>query len=215
MMLPPFTGNWPITAGWRYSSGTGHFAYDYGCPTGTPLYAVGDGVILAANDGVPNDRPGSPDYTGEASNWILLGTHYKGRKVSVLYQHMSPGHKKREGQKIRVGQLLGESGDSGNTSGPHLHLAAMYGWWGEASRYIYMTNDGDNNIVLFPPDELWKDNDDMPLTEREIDDIAERAVDKMMNRKVFGPDAPKDLQDVTVRKVLRRTYLGHDEPSEV
>lgn len=214
-MLPPTTHPWPITAGWRYSSGGGHFAYDYDCPIGTPLFAVGAGVVLACNDGVPNDKPGSPDYTGEPSNWVLLGTNWKGRKVSCLYQHMSPGLKVREGQKVNEGQLLGHSGDSGNTSGDHLHFAAMYGWWGEATRYIYMTNDGDNAIVIFPPDELWKDSDDMPLTDREINDIADRAVDKLLNRKVFGDNAPKKLQDVTVREVFRRTYLGHDEPSEI
>lgn len=214
MMRRPLQAEWPITAGWRYSSGAGHFAYDYDSDTGTPVFAVGSGVILGAADGSPNDKPGDPNYPNEPSNWILLGTKWKGRQVSVLYQHLSPGHGKKQGDRVREGDRIARSGNSGNSTGDHLHFAAMYGWQGTATRYIYMTNDGDNPYVIFPPDRLWKD-DDVPLTNQEMNDIAERTVDKLMRRKLFGDSAPKDQRDVTVQQALRRTYLGHDEPREV
>lgn len=213
-MRPPFNGTYGINAGWRYSSGTGHFAYDYDCPTGTPMYAVGGGTILASNDGVSNDTPGDADYGGEPSNWILLGTRWKGEKVSVLYQHLSPGLKVKPGHKVAEGHLLGRSGDSGNSSGPHLHFAAMRGWWAEATRYIYMTNDGDNPYVIFPPDRLWK-GEDMPLSDQEKRDIADRTVDMLLRRRLFPNTDRKDLKDVRVIHSLRRSYLGHDEPAEV
>jgi murein DD-endopeptidase MepM/ murein hydrolase activator NlpD len=212
-MRPPLNNieKWPITAGWRYSSGAGHFAYDYDSDTGTPAYAVAAGRILASADGVPNDRP---NYPGEPSNWILLGIRWKGRDVSCYYQHLSPGLKVRTGDRVKEGQMIAHTGNSGNSTGDHLHFAAFYGHWSGPTRYIYMQNDGHNPYVIFPPDELWKDAD-MPLTNQEMNDIAERTVDKLMRRKVFGDQASKDLRDVTVQNVLRRTYLGHDEPREV
>jgi murein DD-endopeptidase MepM/ murein hydrolase activator NlpD len=213
-MSAPFTGEWPITAGWRYSSGSGHFAYDYDCDTGTPMLAVADGVVLASADGSPNDDYGDPNYPGEPSNWILLGITWQGKKVSALYQHLSPGHGRRPGDRVKNGQVIARSGNSGNSTGDHLHFAAMWGHQNTATRYIYMANDGDNSYVIFPPDRLWK-GEDMPLTNQEINDIAERTVDKLMNRNLFGDDAPKALKDVKVRDSLRRTYLGHDGPAEV
>jgi len=216
-VIPPLhdIDQWPITAGWRYSSGTGHFAYDWDADTGTPAFAVADGTILACADGSPNDKPWDPNYPNEPSNWILLGIRWEGRDVSCYYQHLSPGLKVHTGQKVKEGQLLAYTGNSGNSTGDHLHFATMYGHWAEATRYIYMQNDGDNPYVIFPPTDLWKGSEDMPLTNQEMNDIADRTVDKLLATKLFGQEAPKDQRDITVRQALRRTYLGHDEPREV
>lgn len=215
-MRPPFNGEWPVLAGWRYSSGGGHFAYDYAMPIGTDLFAVGDGKILGCNGGVPNDTPWDPDYSGEPSNWILLGTRFHGRKVSVLYQHLSPdGLKVHTGQKVKEGQYLGNSGNSGNTSGPHLHLAAMWGWWAEATRYIYMQNDGDNPYVIFPPSRLWRA--DMALSDQDKRDIADMTADlvvrRLMAEPIYGKDATKAEREVTFRRAQRAQYEHSKSPA--
>lgn len=214
-MQPPLhdIDKWPITAGWRYSSGAGHFATDFDCDTGTPCYAIADGTVLACADGSPNDKPWDPNYSGEPSNWILLGLRWQGRDVSVYYQHLSPGLNVHTGQHVKEGDLIAHSGNSGNSTGDHLHFAAMYGHWSTATRYIYMQNDGNNPYVIFPPSDLWR-NAEMPLTNQEMNDIADRTVDKLLNTKIFGQDAPKDQRDTTVREALRRSWLGHNEPRE-
>ena len=124
-MRPPLNDidKWPITAGWRYSSGAGHFAYDYDSDTGTPAYAVGDGTILASADGVPNDRP---NYPGEPSNWILLGIRWKGRRVSVLYQHLSPGLKVHTGMHVKEGHHIDQA--QGEIK------LALEAWWANGKR---------------------------------------------------------------------------------
>lgn len=154
----PFKGRYRVTAGYRYSSGELHAATDYACPMSTALYAVRDGVILAASDGVQNNKPGERIYSGKPSNFIVLGYKTKnGHKRSVYYQHLSPGLKVKTGQKVKAGQLLGYSGNTGNSSGPHLHIAAWKGWLSNPgssySRYAYMSNP---SILIYPPRKVWK-----------------------------------------------------------
>jgi len=142
-----------ITATKRYSSGRAHFAYDFAMPIGTPLFAVGSGVILGCNDGVRDQPRGRSAGPNSPSNWVLLGTTWKGKKITVYYQHMTRGLKVRAGQKVREGQRIGASGNSGNTTGPHLHIAAS--WGHRTSRYAYLANGGNNNVVIFPTREIW------------------------------------------------------------
>lgn len=151
MALPaPRTKLQNLTAGWRYSSGGDHFAHDYSMPIGTPVYAIARGKVIGTNDGVRNN------YKQRASNYVLLRVTHKGRYATVYYQHLSPGLKVKEGQNVEAGQLLGYSGNSGWSTGPHLHIAAGWGAWSESNRYAYMNNDGRNSIVLFAPSNLWK-----------------------------------------------------------
>lgn len=144
MALPaPSSALKRITAGWAYSSGARHRAYDYAMPIGTPLYAVQDGVIVDCNDGVKNQPVGVPAGRGAASNWVQLVCIHPTTKqtVTVFYQHLNKGLKVVKGQKVKAGQLIGYSGNSGNTTGPHLHFAV--GKFNDVGkRYDYM-RDGD------------------------------------------------------------------------
>jgi murein DD-endopeptidase MepM/ murein hydrolase activator NlpD len=172
----PFNGDYPVTTGWRYSSGSGHFAHDYPLPLKTPVFAVNDGFVLDCASGSPNDGPGDANYPGEPSNWVLLATHWKGKPVTVYYQHLSPRLKVRKGQKVTAGQVLGRSGNSGNSTGPHLHIAASHGHL--LSRYDYMANDGDNDIVIFPPSDVWTPTEKQ-LLRRRLRNAIGRRVDRI------------------------------------
>jgi murein DD-endopeptidase MepM/ murein hydrolase activator NlpD len=162
-----------ITARWRYSSGAGHFAYDYAMPTGTPLYATNDGKIADCRDNVVDKTPGRPGNlpgqrgSGSPSNWVLLETRDRyGRKVTVFYQHLVDT-KVTKGQSVKAGQLIGYSGQTGNATGAHLHIAAMKGWgYTEATRYAYMRNDGDNGAIIYPPTKAWDGVKSSPLATR-------------------------------------------------
>lgn len=160
MAQPLPAGKLTVGTRWRYSKGGTHAAFDYPVVIGTPVFAVADGVVLACNDGVTN-RP-RPGVVGAPSNWVLLGIIHAGRKASVLYQHLSPGIDVRKGQRVRAGQKIGESGSSGNATGPHLHLATMWGHRDAAGRYAYLKGIGSreaaptdgtasNEICIFPP----------------------------------------------------------------
>lgn len=148
----PFQGDHPQGTGWTYSGGGGHYAQDFPMPIGTPLLAVRDGIILDCNDGVSND---GPHGSGSPSNWICLGVNWQGKDVTMLYQHLSPGLLVAKNQSVKAGQPIANSGNSGNSTGPHLHIAAMYGRKTASGRYDYMKNSGKNSEIIFPPSNVW------------------------------------------------------------
>lgn len=157
-------GDRPINAGWRYSSGAGHFSWDVGTPMGTELYAIGDGTIVDCNDGVKDQPPGRPAGSGAPSNWIILrfefpAGKYKGKTGHAYYQHlMKGGVKVRPGQKVKKGELIGKSGNSGNTTGPHLHLTVLKPGhsMNAGNRYAYLNNP---SMVVFEPRRAWGSTD--------------------------------------------------------
>lgn len=148
----PFPKDYPVGTKKYYRNGKRHFAYDYLTPMGTLVLAVRDGVILDCQDGFPSSTPAT-NYSGEPSNWILLGyLNSKGQKRSVYYQHLSKGLKVKKGDKVKAGQQIAKTGNSGNSSGPHCHIAAMKGHATRKSRYDYMYNE---DILIYPPDLCW------------------------------------------------------------
>lgn len=141
-----------------YSSGTIHGAIDVGTPTGTKLYAPFGGTVTAMRDGVANNKPGDKIYSGKPSNWILLRCKIKtnyGQKqtATILFNHLSPGLKVKTGQYVKAGQLLGFTGNTGNSTGPHTHVGAQWVRTGRGSgantRYDHIAN---TDLRIWPPD---------------------------------------------------------------
>jgi hypothetical protein len=116
---PPFTGRYPIGQLWGENSdfyarfsydGTpllGHNGIDFSTPEGTPLFAVDDGVVRQ----VGFDPNGFGHY-------ILL-SHAWGESI---YAHLSAVDVALEQPMVR-GQGIGRSGNTGGSTGPHLHFA--------------------------------------------------------------------------------------------
>ncbi|MCC6797026.1 MAG: peptidoglycan DD-metalloendopeptidase family protein [Candidatus Hydrogenedentes bacterium] len=94
---------------------------DYGC-YGTPVVAPISGKIIAAHDGEPDATPGvsSNNYTKPLGNHvaILLDTN-----TYLIIAHLKNGSVAvKNGDVVTEGQFLGECGNSGNTSEPHIHI---------------------------------------------------------------------------------------------
>ena len=86
-----------------------HTGVDFAVKTGTEIIAVSDGVIENANWGKA--------YGTQIVQRI--GLHSK--KVFAIYAHLSKSLVK-PGANVKEGQLIGFSGNTGNSSGPHLHF---------------------------------------------------------------------------------------------
>lgn len=96
---------------------------------GKDVLAVADGTVVSALDGLPDQIPGAlpkglPVEHADGNNVVLKIAG----GVFVLYAHLKPGSVRiRPGQKVQKGQVIGQVGNSGNTTEPHLHLHAMDG----------------------------------------------------------------------------------------
>lgn len=96
--------------GWRidpvYKIRKFHEGMDFTAITGTEVYASGDGVIESTKK----------EFSGYGSNIII--NH--GFGYSTLYAHLN-GFNVKEGQKVQRGDIIGYVGNTGKSTGPHLH----------------------------------------------------------------------------------------------
>ena len=91
---------------------------DYHC-FGTPVLAPAPGRVVRAADSVPDNAPGRMNRERIFGNHVVLD-HGNG-EYSVL-AHLRHGSVAVEtGTRVRRGEVLGECGNSGNSSEPHLH----------------------------------------------------------------------------------------------
>jgi len=83
-----------------------HAGMDFSAPTGTPIYATGEGIVIQAD--------------AKASGY---GNHVRidhGYNYVTLYAHMSKINCK-VGQKVKRGDVIGYVGNTGLSAGPHCH----------------------------------------------------------------------------------------------
>jgi murein DD-endopeptidase MepM/ murein hydrolase activator NlpD len=86
-----------------------HFGVDFAAPTGTPVRAVGDGVIQEVG------------YKGSAGKMVKI---IHNSTYATAYLHLnSIGSKLQVGSKVHRGQVIGTVGSTGLASGSHLHYS--------------------------------------------------------------------------------------------
>ena len=140
MSRRPVPSSCPVTQSYwgkystQFSGGEYHGATDYGCPLGTPIIAVDDGVVEFADQSW--NLPGGPNDWD--ARWYQIkapvGDTTKGGGRMVVYvnsagsalinAHLSKIAVKR-GQRVKAGDVIGYAGDSGNAQGVHLHISLM------------------------------------------------------------------------------------------
>ncbi|MFH8342859.1 M23 family metallopeptidase [Streptomyces sp. AM6-12] len=88
---------------------------------GQPVFAPCDGTVVSAAGLVEDQEPGVIRYQPPYGNHVWIDT---GAEI-VKLAHLRPGTVTvAAGDVVRAGQLLGEVGNSGNSSEPHLHIHA-------------------------------------------------------------------------------------------
>ena len=98
-------------SGRLYVSGT-HNGMDFRASPGTPIKSAADGMVIGAGDTDKVCRGAS------YGRWVMV-QHKNG--LSSLYAHLEL-IKVSEGQSVQVGDLLGYTGNTGYSTGPHLHF---------------------------------------------------------------------------------------------
>jgi murein DD-endopeptidase MepM/ murein hydrolase activator NlpD len=121
----PTTGaiRWPFPYATPISSGYGdrvapcrgcsshHNGVDFTPGSGTPIYAIADGVVTAS------------EFSGSFGQHVYMDHVINGQKVESIYGHMITGSSPLvAGQTVKVGDLIGLVGSTGASTGAHLHL---------------------------------------------------------------------------------------------
>ena len=118
----PFEGNPRVTQAYgrtafsianahRYGRDT-HDGLDFGLHTGAKIFSSADGVVIGT---------GNTDLVPRCQSWGKWVAVEHPFGLSTLYAHLS-FIKVRLGQKVTSGELLGYSGNTGFSTGPHLHF---------------------------------------------------------------------------------------------
>ena len=82
-----------------------HTGVDYAAPMGTPVVAIGDGIVIEKG------------YKGQAGNMIKIKHN---STYTTAYLHLSKYGNIKQGGRVNQGQVIGYVGSTGASTGPHL-----------------------------------------------------------------------------------------------
>lgn len=126
----------------------GHTGLDFPCAVGTPVYASHDGTVISVSTDINR---------GE-------GVLIHGEDGDTLYWHLSQPQVQL-GQTVTRGQQIGLSGNTGQSSGPHLHF--------EYRPHDVPTTNGYNGAVDPTPsmEWAWLPSSTIVMTQEEVDGL--------------------------------------------
>lgn len=104
-------------------SHSGHFAsgWDFALSSGTDLLAVGHSRVIAIEANVAEGEAGPSDL----GNYVTLSVFdTSASRFYVTYMHLEAGSTLEVGDRIRAGEVIGQVGLTGYSTGYHLHIQA-------------------------------------------------------------------------------------------
>ncbi len=108
---------WPVPGHYRVSSQFGprgrrhHDGIDVPAPRGTPIISVDEGVVIYSDNGIRG-----------YGNMIVIA---HGEEIFTVYAH-NRKNKVSKGDRVHKGDVIAEVGNTGRSTGPHLHFEIRY-----------------------------------------------------------------------------------------
>lgn len=179
--------NWPL-ADYRYGgifpdSDIVHTGIDIDAPQGTPILAAAAGRVTWTGYGLYSGSDNEGDPYGQAVV-IRHDFGYEGRQLYTVYAHMSEV-KAYLGQRVEPGTVIGLVGDTGFTTGPHLHFEVRI----ETNSFYASRNP---ELWLAPP-QGWGvltgrvlDGKGLPITKQEVV-VYSISTKQTWSVKTYGP----------------------------
>ena len=110
--------------GFSHDHAENRHAVDFAAPVGTPVVAARDGLVMQAESGFDEAVPGEDESTLLARANFIRVLHDDG--TMALYAHLQAGGVlARIGQRVRRGQVIARSGNTGHSTAPHLHFVVQ------------------------------------------------------------------------------------------
>lgn len=115
--LRPVEAKWPVSCEFGHVTpglrdDKPHKGVDFACPVGTPAHACFNGHVLFVRT--------AEDGNGAGNRIAIVDTSAK-PPVKALYMHLSE-FKVKTGDEVIKGETVGLTGNSGASTGPHLHF---------------------------------------------------------------------------------------------
>lgn len=108
--------------GYSHNDAESRFAIDLAVPEGTSVLAARDGTVMQVENEFRGHGADLGKY-GDRANYVRV-LHADGSMA--MYAHLQPGSAiVRPGDMVRVGDFLARSGNTGFSTGPHLHFAVQ------------------------------------------------------------------------------------------
>lgn len=119
---------WPlaqhiITQGWYYNDGSLHQAIDMRAIVGTPVMAAEEGTVEIVYRW--NGKRTQGDTNSYGNMIKIRHANWNGGTLHTLYAHLNTINVK-QGQVVKTGEVIGYSGNTGNSFGAHLHFEVRW-----------------------------------------------------------------------------------------
>ena len=130
-LIVPIIGNWYYSAGtWEYPNDGGmHLGMDFatGNATGLQVVAPANGIVIWAYNGCDNNgylgnTCGNPISGG---NTVVIVVRSNKATYAISFSHLTSASVSI-GSMVTQGQVIGYTGNSGNSTGPHCHVEVIY-----------------------------------------------------------------------------------------
>lgn len=127
------------------------FALDFAMPEGSSVFAAREGIVVNVQES--NTRSCPEPECGQFNNFVLV---YHPDGSFAEYTHLQKdGAKVSRGDVVKKGTLVGLSGSTGWTSGPHLHFVCFLSRLGSRSSFPTKFRTGSGSTVEGLEEKGW------------------------------------------------------------